>query len=96
MAKVLLINPSKWGRGITAIWIPAHVAALRGAGPVQHRAPQVECNVILLAHAKSQSHQRRIKHELPAARHQRYLVFVAELSRETLGGYHAAEPATQD
>jgi hypothetical protein len=32
MAKVLLINPNKWGRGITPIWIPAHVAALRQSG----------------------------------------------------------------
>lgn len=32
MAKVLLIHPSKWGRGITAIWIPAHAALLRAHG----------------------------------------------------------------
>lgn len=32
MAKVLLINPNKWGRGITAIWIPSHVATLRSLG----------------------------------------------------------------
>lgn len=32
MAKVLLINPNKWGRGITAIWIPAHAALLRSRG----------------------------------------------------------------
>ncbi|WP_422374635.1 B12-binding domain-containing radical SAM protein [Roseibium sp.] len=32
MAKVLLINPNKWGRGITAIWIPAHAALLRSQG----------------------------------------------------------------
>ncbi len=32
MARVLLINPNKWGRGITAIWIPAHAAALKRAG----------------------------------------------------------------
>src|SRR6185503_7466644 len=60
---------------------------------VQHRAPQVARNVILLAHAKTPSHQRRIKHKLPAARHQRDLVCVADLSRETLGGCHAAGPA---
>lgn len=29
MAKVLLINPNKWGRGITTIWIPSHTAILR-------------------------------------------------------------------
>ncbi len=32
MAKVLLINPNRWGRGITAIWIPSHTASLRVAG----------------------------------------------------------------
>jgi radical SAM superfamily enzyme YgiQ (UPF0313 family) len=32
VAKVLLIHPSKWGRGITAIWIPAHTAILRAQG----------------------------------------------------------------
>jgi len=32
MAKVLLIHPSKWGRGITAIWIPSHTALLRSRG----------------------------------------------------------------
>lgn len=29
MAKVLLINPNKWGRGITHIWIASHSAALK-------------------------------------------------------------------
>jgi anaerobic magnesium-protoporphyrin IX monomethyl ester cyclase len=32
MARVLLVNPNKWGRGITAIWIPAHTAVLRSRG----------------------------------------------------------------
>jgi hypothetical protein len=32
MARVLLIHPSRWGRGITAIWIPSHTAVLRAAG----------------------------------------------------------------
>lgn len=32
MAKILLINPNKWGRGITAIWIPAHVGYLKSQG----------------------------------------------------------------
>lgn len=32
MTKILLIQPNKWGRGITSIWIPSHTAALRGAG----------------------------------------------------------------
>lgn len=29
MGKILLINPSKWGRGITPIWIPSHTSVLR-------------------------------------------------------------------
>jgi len=32
MAKILLVNPNKWGRGVTAIWIPAHAALLRSKG----------------------------------------------------------------
>ena len=32
MSKILLIQPSKWGRGITSIWIPSHAAALKNAG----------------------------------------------------------------
>ena len=32
MSKILLINPNKWGRGITSIWIPSHTAALKAAG----------------------------------------------------------------
>ena len=28
MSKILLINPNKWGRGITHIWIASHTAAL--------------------------------------------------------------------
>lgn len=36
MAKLLLVNPNKWGRGITAIWIPAH------AGILKQRGHQVE------------------------------------------------------
>jgi len=34
MTKILLIQPNKWGRGITSIWIPSHTAALRGSGHV--------------------------------------------------------------
>ncbi len=30
--KILFVNPSKWGRGITPIWIPAHTAVLKSAG----------------------------------------------------------------
>ena len=29
MTKILLINPSKWGRGITPIWIASHAAILK-------------------------------------------------------------------
>lgn len=29
MAKILIINPSKWGRGITPIWISSHVSLLK-------------------------------------------------------------------
>jgi len=29
MARILLINPSKWGRGITPIWIASHTSILR-------------------------------------------------------------------
>jgi anaerobic magnesium-protoporphyrin IX monomethyl ester cyclase len=32
MAKVLLLNPNRWGRGITTIWVASHTAALRGQG----------------------------------------------------------------
>lgn len=32
MTKILLLNPSKWGRGITPIWIPAHAAILKDGG----------------------------------------------------------------
>ena len=30
--KVLLLNPNRWGRGITSIWIPSHTATLKSAG----------------------------------------------------------------
>ena len=29
MAKILLINPNKWGRGITHIWIASHSGILK-------------------------------------------------------------------
>ena len=32
MTKVLLINPNRWGRGITAIWIASHSAILKDNG----------------------------------------------------------------
>ena len=32
MAKILLINPNKWGRGVTSIWIASHSALLKEHG----------------------------------------------------------------
>jgi anaerobic magnesium-protoporphyrin IX monomethyl ester cyclase len=32
MAKILLINPNKWGRGVTAIWIASHSSTLKAHG----------------------------------------------------------------
>lgn len=32
MSKILLINPSKWGRGITPIWIASHAGLLKSNG----------------------------------------------------------------
>lgn len=32
MVRVLLLNPSRWGRGITPIWIASHTAVLRSRG----------------------------------------------------------------
>lgn len=32
MARVLLLNPGRWGRGITPIWIASHAAVLRRRG----------------------------------------------------------------
>ena len=32
MAKILLVNPSKWGRGITPIWVASHSASLKSEG----------------------------------------------------------------
>ncbi len=29
MTRILLVHPSKWGRGITAIWVASHAAALK-------------------------------------------------------------------
>lgn len=40
MARILLINPSKWGRGITAIWIASHASVLRSKG---HEVELFDC-----------------------------------------------------
>ena len=29
MSKILLVQPNRWGRGITSIWIPSHIGILR-------------------------------------------------------------------
>lgn len=34
MSKVLLVNPNKWGRGVTVIWIPSHASLLKQGGHV--------------------------------------------------------------
>ena len=41
MSKVLLINPNKWGRGITHIWIPTHASVLQDAG---HEVKLFDCS----------------------------------------------------
>jgi anaerobic magnesium-protoporphyrin IX monomethyl ester cyclase len=41
MSKVLLINPSKWGRGITPIWIASHSAVLKSKG---HKVKLFDCS----------------------------------------------------
>ena len=40
MAKILLIQPNKWGRGITSIWIPSHSAILKNA---KHEVKLFDC-----------------------------------------------------
>ena len=41
MSRVLLINPNKWGRGITHIWIPTHASILKKAG---HEVKLFDCS----------------------------------------------------
>ena len=40
MAKILFINPNKWGRGITPIWIASHSAILKQNN---HRVELFDC-----------------------------------------------------
>ena len=40
MAKILIVNPNRWGRGITHIWIPTHTSVLRDAG---HKVQLFDC-----------------------------------------------------
>ena len=44
MSKILLINPNKWGRGVTHIWIPTHTAVLRDKG---HDVKLFDCSFYL-------------------------------------------------
>ena len=40
MSKILLVNPNKWGRGITAIWIGSHASVLKAQG---HKVNLFDC-----------------------------------------------------
>jgi len=40
MAKILFINPNKWGRGITSIWISSHSGILKKSG---HQTALFDC-----------------------------------------------------
>ena len=40
MAKILLIQPNRWGRGITSIWIPSHAGILKSRN---HDVKLFEC-----------------------------------------------------
>ena len=40
MSKVLFVNPNKWGRGVTAIWIPSHASFLKKGG---HECELFDC-----------------------------------------------------
>ena len=40
MTKILLIQPNKWGRGITSIWIPSHAGILKSRG---HKVELFDC-----------------------------------------------------
>ena len=57
MAKVLLINPNKWGRGITHIWIPSHTSVLRGAG---HNVKLFDCSFYTWTKSFSRSFKSKI------------------------------------
>ena len=39
-SKILFINPNKWGRGITTIWIASHAGILKRAG---HKVKLFDC-----------------------------------------------------
>jgi anaerobic magnesium-protoporphyrin IX monomethyl ester cyclase len=40
MARVMILYPNRWGRGITAVWIPSHTAVLRSRG---HEVKLFDC-----------------------------------------------------
>ena len=42
MTKILLLNPNKWGRGITSIWIASHSASLKSHN---HDVTLFDCTV---------------------------------------------------
>ena len=36
MAKILFINPNKWGRGITPIWVASHAGLFKKIATVSY------------------------------------------------------------
>ena len=40
MARILLIQPNRWGRGFTSIWIPSHTGALKAR---KHEVKLFDC-----------------------------------------------------
>ena len=44
MAKILFINPNKWGRGITPIWVASHTGLLKKNG---HEVELFDCTFFL-------------------------------------------------
>src|SRR6185369_15083334 len=63
---------------------------------IQQCLSQVERNVGHFRLSESEPHQCRIENKLPAPRNECDLMFIAELFSETLRGYHACEPTTQN
>jgi hypothetical protein len=57
---------------------------------------QVEGDIGGLRFPESESHKCRVENKLPAARHERDLMFVAELFGETLCGNNTAEPTAKN
>ena len=59
---------------------------------VQHGVAQVKRDVFWVTPAKRNLYQGRVKDKMTAARHQRDLMFVAQLFGKPLCGYNAAKP----